>query len=44
MEGTATAPNSYKEINGVFILDNKKTLAIDEQIENKESGITEFKK
>jgi len=44
VEGTAVAPRPYAVVNGVHVLSDQTTPATDEQIEAKESKITEFEK
>ena len=44
MEGTGVAPKLYTVVDGVVVVANWKTPAMEEQIEAKESKIIEFEK
>ena len=44
VEGKATAPKPYAEVNGIHVLSDQKTPATDEQIEARETRIVEYDK
>jgi hypothetical protein len=44
VEGKTVAPKPYEILNGSYVLSDLKTLATEEQIEHRESRITEYEK